>query len=99
MSVVNDSSFVKQGRKSQPRPGRTGMAYTQSLKRISDLDDCLFGGSILSGGGELLFPLHYPLSPAGGNETESGRASYYCTARVSVTGMSTAQSNPGRLRC
>lgn len=36
MSVVNDSSFVKQGRKSQPRPGRTGMAYTQSLKRISD---------------------------------------------------------------
>ena len=36
MSVVNDSSFVKQGRESQPRPGRTGMAYTQSLKRISD---------------------------------------------------------------
>jgi hypothetical protein len=30
---------------------------------------------------------------AGGEETESGRASYYCTARVSVTSMSTATLN------
>ncbi len=35
-------------------------------------------------------------STAGEDETESGRA--ICTAGVSVTGLSTGQSNPGRLR-
>ena len=38
-------------------------------------------------------------SRSGEDGTESGRAIYNCTARVSVTGMSTAQSNPWRLLC
>ncbi len=71
--------------------------YYVSWHCTVSVDDCLFGGSILSGGGELLFLLHYPIrarQEEGGNETESGGAIYSCTAGVSVTGPSTGQSNP-----
>ena len=58
--------------------------------------DCLRGGSILSVMGVVhcLVFAHTEES-----ETESGRAIYNCTAGVSVTGQSTGQSNPWRLRC
>ena len=61
------------------------------------VDDCLFGGSILSEVGELLFQLHYPIPhprTAGGEETESGCAIYNCTAGVSVTGRSIVLVSP-----
>ena len=61
--------------------------------------DFLRDGSILTVVGVVRFLVFAHAEEKMRHETESGRAIYNCTARVSVAGLSTGQSNPWRLLC